>query len=157
MTLHQLRSHLAGGGSPAFYFQDGQAVPAHFHVTELGEVTRHFIDCGGTTRLEKKANLQLWTSIDTDHRLAGERFLQIIGIAEERLGLGDLELSVEYQGEQTIETYGLSLDKAGHLTLTPVATACLAGEVCGVPAVIAKPVMKVIEATSCCTPGGGCC
>lgn len=153
----QLREHLAEGGSPQFFAADGQAIPAHFHVTELGEVTRHFIDCGGKVRLEKKANLQLWTSVDTDHRLAAERFLKIVDVARERLGLGDLAITVEYQGERTIETYELALDDARRLTLQPVQTACLAEELCGIPAQVARPLIQLAEATDCCTPGGGCC
>ena len=31
---------------------DGIEVPAHFHVTEVGLITKHFIDCGGVVRKE---------------------------------------------------------------------------------------------------------
>jgi hypothetical protein len=39
-------------------------VPEHFHVTEVGVVTKDFIDCGGTVRHEKVANFQLWDAND---------------------------------------------------------------------------------------------
>lgn len=28
-------------------------VPEHFHITEVGPITKNFIDCGGTVREEK--------------------------------------------------------------------------------------------------------
>ena len=34
---------------------DGAFVPPHFHITEVGKVEKHFIDCGGTS--EKKVSL----------------------------------------------------------------------------------------------------
>ena len=38
-----------------FRFQtpDGNFVPPHFHITEVGMVKKHFIDCGGTERKER--------------------------------------------------------------------------------------------------------
>jgi len=35
--------------------ENGTMVPEHFHVTEVGVVTKHFIDCGGTVRNERIA------------------------------------------------------------------------------------------------------
>jgi len=32
---------------------NGDFVPKHFHVTEVGCITKNFIDCGGTVREEK--------------------------------------------------------------------------------------------------------
>ena len=36
-----------------FKTPDGTAVPAHFHITEVGKVEKHFIDCGGTENAKK--------------------------------------------------------------------------------------------------------
>ncbi len=52
-----------------FQLENGTFVPEHFHVTEVGVVTKHFIDCGGTMRNEKVANFQLWDANDFEHRL----------------------------------------------------------------------------------------
>ena len=48
-------------------------VPSHFHVTEVGKITKHFIDCGGTVRNEEVVNFQLWQADDYDHRLHPEK------------------------------------------------------------------------------------
>ena len=48
---------------------DGDFVPAHFHVTEVGRVHKDFIDCGGTVRSATTCVLQVWVADDTDHRL----------------------------------------------------------------------------------------
>ena len=48
----------------AFQLPDGSLVPEHFHVTEVGKVTKHFIDCGGVLRKEEKINFQLWNAND---------------------------------------------------------------------------------------------
>jgi hypothetical protein len=41
----------------------------HFHVTEVGLVTKNFIDCGGKVRNETVVNFQLWNANDFEHRL----------------------------------------------------------------------------------------
>ena len=43
-----------------FELPNGQLVPGHFHVTEVGQINKRFIDCGGTIREEKVVNFQLW-------------------------------------------------------------------------------------------------
>ena len=48
---------------------DGDFVPAHFHVTEVGRVQKDFIDCGGTVRSATACVLQVWVADDTAHRL----------------------------------------------------------------------------------------
>ena len=48
----------------------GEFVPDHFHVTEIGCVQKHFIDCGGTPRRSGSCLLQVWTAHDLDHRLS---------------------------------------------------------------------------------------
>ena len=60
MTLEQIKKHLSTAEAVNFELENGTTVPEHFHVTEVGVVTKHFIDCGGTIRNEKVANFQLW-------------------------------------------------------------------------------------------------
>ena len=137
---------------------NGQSVPDHFHVTEIGELTKHFIDCGGIIRKEKKINLQLWYSTDYDHRLHPEKLLNIIELSEKKLGLGDHEIEVEYQGE-TIQKYGLHYNN-GIFHLTARTTSCLAPDKCGIPEQNA-PGLKFenlqLADTKYCVPGSGCC
>lgn len=159
MTLSELKTYLSEGGATSFTLPNGKRVPAHFHVTEVGESTRKFIDCGGTLRQTQTVLLQLWTSIDFHHRLEGSKLLNIIELSEKKLGIGDLEVEVEYQGEDTISRFTLAEGENG-LQLVGTKTACLAEDACGIPG--AKQLLTVVEkvkdsAASCCTPGGGCC
>jgi len=106
MKLSEIKSHLSAAQAVNFLLPDGNFVPAHFHVTELGLVTKIFIDCGGTLRNEKVVNFQLWSARDFEHRLDPKKLLNIISLSENNLGLGDLEIEVEYQSD-TIGKYSL--------------------------------------------------
>ena len=70
MLLSELSHLLSDLSEIVFIATDGSVVPAHFHITEVGRVDRYFIDCGGAKRTQTKINLQLWTALDYDHRLA---------------------------------------------------------------------------------------
>ena len=138
-----------------FQLPNGKLVPDHFHVTEIGKITKHFIDCGGTVRTEQVVNFQLWNADDYNHRLHPEKLLNIIELSETKLGIEDLEIEVEYQAE-TIGKFGLSFDGTNFL-LTTKQTDCLAIDKCGIPA--EKPKMKLsdLQNENSCTPGSGCC
>lgn len=155
MTIKELKTLLANRTGVAFMLPDGSAVPSHFHITEVGKVTKDFIDCGGTVRQTVAANLQLWEASDYDHRLSAQKLADIIQLSQQKLDLADtLEIEVEYQGT-TIGKYGL----AGTTTdfqLTAMHTDCLALDSCGVPDI---PVVGTVvkAASQCCSPGGGGC
>lgn len=138
---------------------NGELVPPHFHITEVGVVDKKFIDCGGNLRKERKANFQLWEADDYDHRLHPEKFLKIIELSEKVLDLEDLEVEVEYQGD-TIGKYELSFE-GGHFQLLSQTTDCLAKDKCGIPEQKPKKQLAEIgkneESSSCCSPAGGCC
>lgn len=156
MKLSEIRQHLAAAQEVNFVLPNGTPVPAHFHVTEVGITTRHFIDCGGTVRNEKLATFQLWTSTDDDHRLRPQKLLNIIALSERVLGMEDLDIEVEYQGE-TIGRYGLEYDQVNFL-LTPKYTDCLAKENCGVPVKQKRSLVSLgQEPKNSCAPGGKCC
>jgi hypothetical protein len=87
MKLSELKTILAEVNTIAFELPNGSLVPSHFHVTEVGKVTKHFIDCGGTIRNEEVANFQLWSADDYDHRLHPEKLVDIIALSESKLGL----------------------------------------------------------------------
>lgn len=156
MKLSEIKNHLQQLETIAFELPNGVLVPAHFHVTEVGKVTKHFIDCGGTERKESVVNFQLWEENDYNHRLHPEKLIRIIELSERALQIEDLEIEVEYQGE-TIRKYGLDFN-GSHFLLTTKVTDCLAKDNCGIPA--KKPSVKLSEIqaqTSCCTPESGCC
>lgn len=156
MTIQEIKNHLSKLKTISFQLPNGELVPRHFHVTEVGKITKHFIDCGGTLRNEIVANFQLWNANDYDHRLHPEKLIHIIELSDKLLGLGNLEIEVEYQGS-TIGKYGLDFDGT-HFLLTTKQTDCLAKDNCGVPT--EKPKLKLKELTNqsnCCTPNTGCC
>jgi len=146
MTLSAIKALLPGLDTVAFQLENGTRVPEYFHVTEVGTITKHFIDCGGTIRTEKVVNFQLWNANDYEHRLKPGKLLHIIRLSEQKLGIEDGEIEVEYQGD-TIGKYALDFDGTGFI-LKNKTTACLANEVCGLPAINEK-----IATTSCCATG----
>jgi hypothetical protein len=104
MQLSDIKSKLNQLETIAFQLPDGSLVPNHFHVTEVGKVTKNFIDCGGTVRKEEVANFQLWEADDYDHRLHPEKLVHIIELSEKILDMDDnLEVEVESQGATTIQ------------------------------------------------------
>jgi hypothetical protein len=153
MKLSDVKRHLTTAQSVSFELENGTPVPEHFHVTEVGVVTKHFIDCGGNVRTEKKANFQLWDANDFEHRLKPQKLTNIINLSEKILGMEDLEIEVEYQGD-TIGKYGLDFN-GETFVLTSKQTACLAMEKCGAP--LQKPKVKIQDKAGSCAPGGGCC
>lgn len=155
MKISAFKQLLSTSKDVTFMLPDGSFVPAHFHVTELGIVTKHFIDCGGTVRHEQTASLQLWSANDLDHRLTPEKLLKIIDISEKVLELGDLDIEFEYQAE-TIGKYGLH-HNGEHFILTAKHTACLAEDSCGIPGAKKPLALSSLTPAPCCTPGSGCC
>ena len=155
MKIAELKQNLAEVSAINFKLPDNTYLPVHFHVTEVGLVTKHFIDCGGTERRETVANFQLWEAGDYDHRLAPQKFLHILDLSQKILGSDDLNIEVEYQ-QGTIGKFGLDFDGKDFL-LTAKQTACLAQDACGIPAKKKVSMTELTTQSACCTPGGGCC
>jgi hypothetical protein len=155
MKLSEIKIKLNQLEKIAFQLPNGELVPDHFHVTEVGKITKHFIDCGGTVRNEEVVNFQLWNANDYNHRLHPEKLLNIIELSEKVLGMGDLEIEVEYQAN-TIGKFGLDFDGTNFL-LTTKQTDCLAKDKCRVPTEKPKVKLSELPAETGCTPGSGCC
>ncbi|MCE7995784.1 MAG: hypothetical protein HEP71_27645 [Roseivirga sp.] len=157
MKLSHVKNSLASLDKVAFQLPNGSFVPQHFHVTEVGVINKRFIDCGGTLRNETVVNFQLWEADDYDHRLAPKKLNDIIQLSEEKLGIEDWEIEVEYQGE-TIGKYGLDFN-GSHFLLVTKMTDCLAKDNCGIPEQKPRIRMSALGATSggSCAPGSGCC
>lgn len=155
MKLSEIKQHLAQLDTIAFQLPNGTLVPNHFHVTEVGKVTKHFIDCGGTVRHEDVVNFQLWEANDYDHRLHPEKLVRIIELSEKTLGIGDLDIEVEYQGN-TIEKYNVDFDGTNFL-LTSKHTDCLAKDNCGIPTEKSRVRLSELQSATSCTPNSGCC
>ena len=157
MKLSEIKSLLPSIESITFRLPSGAFVPAHAHITELGIITRHFIDCGGTLRTDQKINFQLWTADDYDHRLSSAKMQQIIAAAEAVLPVADLDIEVEWQRD-TIGMYTLDWDGSTFI-LNNTQTACLAEDACGIPQQNTKRSLHVLTVNqgNCCTPDSGCC
>ncbi len=157
MKLSEIKSILPTLNDVVFKLENGTFVPEHFHVTEVGMITKRFIDCGGTIRTEKLVNFQLWYAGDTDHRLKPSKLLHIIELSEKHIELEDADIEVEYQSE-TIGKYNLDFDGTCFI-LKNTATACLATDKCGIPPEKQKirlSDLKILN-NSCCDTNSGCC
>lgn len=156
MKLSELKNLLTEIETVSFQLPDKSFVPSHFHVTEVGETTKKFIDCGGTIREEKYVNFQLWQANDFDHKIEPGKLLKIIDLSERSLGISDNEIEVEFQ-QETIGRFGLVFN-GKNLELTSKSTACLASDACG-----SKPEKSKLQLAdlnskaSCCGPVSSCC
>lgn len=155
MKLSKIKEILPSLDNVQFQLENKTFVPSHFHVTEVGIITKHFIDCGGTIRNEQVVNFQLWNANDFDHRLKPQKLLNIIKLSEKKLGIEDFEIEVEYQNE-TIGKYDLEFN-GENFVLKNKTTACLANDVCGIPPQKLKTNLRSLPVNSSCEPNSGCC
>ncbi|WP_270087354.1 DUF6428 family protein [Sphingobacterium sp. SYP-B4668] len=155
MKLSEIKQLLPLLDNVAFQLEDGTYVPEHFHVTEVGMIIKSFIDCGGIIRQEKAVNFQLWNADDYEHRLKPGKLLAIIELSEQKLGIEDADIEVEYQSN-TIGKYDLEFN-GSHFILRNKTTACLAQDACGIPPSKTQAELSILPSTGSCTPGSGCC
>lgn len=135
----------------AFVLPEGDSVPAHAHITEVGRTQKRFLDCGGKLRLHAFASLQIWVADDIDHRLPAKKLSAICDKAEEILGTDDPEVQVECQ-EGSIKLFSISGFKVTEelivFSLANKETACLAMETC---------LPDSSDEETCCSTESGCC
>ncbi len=132
-------------------------VPVSFHITEVGHVTKKFIDCGGKLHTTQTCQLQAWIGTDTDHRLLAGKMAGVLTLAEAKgvLPYGeDLDMEIEYE-DTTISQYpvaGFTLtDNAVVLSLATKHTDCLAKESC-------LPSLPMVSGeAAACGCGPSCC
>ncbi|WP_281227908.1 DUF6428 family protein [Flavobacterium aquiphilum] len=148
MKLSEIKETLKTVETVNFELPNGTFVPEYFHVTEVGLITKNFIDCGGTVRKETVVNFQLWDANDYDHRLKPQKLIHIIELSQKVLGIEDYEIEVEYQ-DTTIGKYDLDFNGKNFILLNKH-TACLAQEQCGITS-------EKTKTSNSCTPGTGCC
>ena len=167
MKIQPFLQTLASMSELRWALPDGSLVPAHAHVTEVALMTRRFVDCGGTHRMERRIQLQLWVANDVDHRLDPSKLMRIIRETEAWMECDNHEVEIEYQGN-TIERYGVE-NMEGVLALQPLQTNCLAQDRCGLPMLEeTSNTTRTVEETvpqpksqapvvGRCKPGSGCC
>ena len=134
MKLKELKATLAlyPDARPRFTLPDGDQIPAHFHITEVGHVTKRFIDCGGKLHGRKDTCLlQTWVADDVEHRLTAGRFAKILQLGDEVLPHDDLDVEVEYDCCVVAQYPIASAEFTGEhieIQLGEKRTACLARE-----------------------------
>ncbi len=156
MQLSHLKNITSSLTELNFQLENGELIPKHFHITEIGIISKKFIDCGGKIREEKVVNLQLWHADDFSHRLKPSKLIEIIELAEKTLLSEDLTIEIEYQNE-TIGKYDLVFNGYNFVLMSKT-TNCLAKDMCGI--VEEKPKLSLSEIdnkNSSCSPGSGCC
>ena len=161
MTLKELISTLSGDPEQLLKLRlpGGDAIPVSFHITEVGMVTKDFIDCGGTRRSVATCQLQAWVGPDEDHRIHAGKLLGILRKGSSLMTSDDLPVEIEYE-HGLISQYPVSgvTTEEGTLvfTLTTKHTDCLAKELCTprhvVPAMFASAFAS--KPAPCCGPGG---
>jgi arsenate reductase len=138
MKLYELKDTLEKNGSALVRFRlpDGTLVAPHAHITEVGLVTKRFVDCGGTPRSETKCQLQSWVADDVDHRLAASKLLGIIQKGGEILGSDEIPVEVEHDIGYATQFQIASGELSGAELIFQLAgrhTACLAPDKCCPP------------------------
>ena len=154
MKISEFLYALSGIESLVITNEKGQPIPAHFHVTEVGQTTKNYIDCGGTVREDKCISMQLWVADDVDHRLSPQKLAAIILQSAHLWNQEDLPIEMEYQ-ESTIGRYDVSFAN-GKFMLCIKQTSCLAPDQCGIPQEKTKVNLSELN-TKTCKPGSGCC
>jgi hypothetical protein len=166
MNVTELTSHLLASPdhNVSILLPDGGEVPRHFHVTEVGHVSKEFVDCGGTIRFSETCVLQTLVGSDDHHRLTAGRLAHILDLAKPILPIADLPVEIEYEDGvisqfplQEILAEGTSLTL--HLGLKH--TDCLAKDKCGMESgCCSDEESNEGEAGACCGDAGegsGCC
>lgn len=166
MTINELIIHLRSNAEKpiSIHLPDGSVVPPHYHVTEVGHVTKRFIDCGGTKRIQETCLLQTWIHDDVEHRLLAGKLAAIFDRAGDILPHENLQVEVEHELDVVAQFPLESAETRPEgliLHLGEKHTDCLARGIC-LPdtcgpkeAPLPKPV-PAVSSTSC-KPGSGCC
>jgi hypothetical protein len=160
-----------------FQYAENKRVDASYHITEIKQAPITSVDCGGVLNKWTEIIVQLWEPENQQQLRAMKvkKALSIIDIVEKALTLDDAAIvKIEFgnsafdarqmfPNEIIIDGEDLIID------LRPDAVQCKAidrggscattasGEECCAPAEKSKVELKNLAATSCCTPGSGCC
>ncbi len=158
MKLYEFKELLQAHTDKQFRLMlpDENAVPVSFHITEVADVQKRFIDCGGKLHTTHTCQLQAWVGTDTEHRLMAGKMADVLTLAIRKGVISEgqnLDIEIEYE-DVTISQYpvrGFTVtDDAVTLHLSSRHTDCLAKERC-LPQL---PMVKGANSTVCC--GSSC-
>lgn len=160
MTLAELKTALSGDPEQLLRLRlpGGDAVPVSFHITEVGQITKDFIDCGGTRRTVTTCQLQAWVGPDDDHRIHAGKLLGILRKGSSLFVSEDVPVEIEYE-QGLISQYPISsvttVEGALVFALTTKHTDCLARELCTPRHPVAALFSNAFaKPAPCCGPGG---
>jgi len=142
MNFENFKTTLADNPNKSITFTlpNGETVPASFHITDVGVVNRHLIDCGGQTRTEEQVHLQLWTGKDYDHRVttdtANKILIQSQSIISKIKEPNTAKILIEYQlNWHDLPIFSLftvsdmqATENELSFSLSSIQTSCLAAE-----------------------------
>jgi hypothetical protein len=120
-----------------FMLPTGSKIAPQAHVTEVAQIDKRFIDCGGTFRTESLCRLQTWYADDTDHRLSAGKLLGILEKSASFLEGEELEVDVECEAPFVSQFPITSLEAEEESLIVRLGTkhtACLAEDRCIRPA-----------------------
>jgi len=161
MNLIELKKALAEHPAKTirFVLPTGSAAPPHAHVTEVAQIDKRFIDCGGTFRTDSVCRLQTWFADDTDHRLSAGKLLSILAKSGDFIKDGSIEVEVEHEAPFISQFPITSLEVDGDLLVVQLGikhTDCLAKDRCLPPKLAVNPFAPLpsFKEAACC--GGAC-
>lgn len=147
MWLSELKKVLAEHAlrNVRFHLPTGSKLPPHAHVTEVAQIDKKFVDCGGTFRRETRCRLQTWFADDTDHRLTAGKLLVILEKAASFLESDELEVDVECEAPFVSQFPITTAELTGEELFVQLGTrhtACLAEDRCLNPELKKPSVLK---------------
>ena len=129
--LELLKTHPNKGITLAL--PDGTTAPAHFHITEVGHLTRSFLDCGGKKHRLETCLLQVWTAHDYNHRIQAGKLARIVELAFDLFSNTDVPVEFEHEApvltQMPIASCDIQTDTLV-FNLTYKAPDCLAKDIC---------------------------
>jgi hypothetical protein len=138
MKVSEFKNHLLSSPEHEmrFVLPDGDLIPIHAHVTEIGRVDKNFIDCGGTGRSSSNCTLQVWVAAnDEEHRFVPAKLAKVMDMAASLFRGDDLDVEVEYEDCSGLSQYPvLEARVSGDALIFHLGskhTDCLAKEACG--------------------------
>lgn len=161
-----------------FQYATGKTVDAAYHITEIKQAPVTSVDCGGLMNKWTEIIIQLWVPEGKRQLrpMKVRKALSIIDIVEKMLPLdmaGIVKIEFGNSGFDTRQMFPNSITGDGEslvIDLRPDAVQCKAidrGGSCGTDdkdeeccTTLHKPqvmLKNLAVASTCCTPGGGCC
>ncbi|MFN3190048.1 MAG: DUF6428 family protein [Aureliella sp.] len=139
MDFLQLKTQLEKASEQsglAIELPGGQTLPAHFHITEVGKIDKHFVDCGGVERRAQTCTLQTLVANDVEHRLMASKLAMILSHADS-LEIDDtapVDIEIQQDSIATFRLARVDVEEQGcTLRLEAKNTECLAPDRCKVP------------------------